>query len=205
MCDKGFIGNPSNFESECDKSCDVGEYLDYENWKCRKKRVDKLVEECTKTVEEVKLAKITLPENENKHRCSLCILYIVLLSIRFTVNIDIWTYFVYFHWYLKKDVPLVKFGACTQTAIWLLNLWMGEVKQIVIKNRTYYFYNDMINLKDFDSNLLKIDKKHYKGIIIYCIGYITIKKIVDYENIYSVNPLRVCVFAFLNICVLIIS
>ena len=66
---------------------------------------------------------------------------------------------------------------------------MGEVKQINIKNRTYYFYNEMINLKDFDSNLLKIDKKHYKGITIYYIGYIMIKKIDDYENIYSVNPL----------------
>ena len=41
---------------------------------------------------------------------------------------------------------------------------MGKVKQIDIKNRTYYFYNDMINLKKFDSNLLKTDKKHYKGI-----------------------------------------
>ena len=54
---------------------------------------------------------------------------------------------------------------------------MGEtVKQIEIKNRTYFFYNDMINLKNFDSNLLKTDKKHYKGINIYYIGYITIKK-----------------------------
>ena len=66
---------------------------------------------------------------------------------------------------------------------------MGKVKQIEIKNQTYYFYNDMINLKDFESNLLKIDKKHYKGIDIYYIGYITIKKIGDCENIYSVNPL----------------
>ena len=66
---------------------------------------------------------------------------------------------------------------------------MGLVKQIDIKNRTYYFYNDMINIKKFDSNLLKIDKKSYKDIGIYNIGYITIKKIDDYENIYSVNPL----------------
>ena len=66
---------------------------------------------------------------------------------------------------------------------------MGEVKQIEIKNRTYYFYNDMINLKNFDSNLLKIDKKHYKWINIYYIGYITIKKNDEYESIYSVNPL----------------
>ena len=66
---------------------------------------------------------------------------------------------------------------------------MGKVKQIEIKNRTYYFYNDMINLKNFESNLLKIDKKHYKGIDIYYIGYITIKKIGDCENIYSANSL----------------
>ena len=66
---------------------------------------------------------------------------------------------------------------------------MEEVKQINIKNQTYYFYNDMINLKNFEPNLLKIDRKSYKNIGIYNIGYITIKKIDDYENIYSVNPL----------------
>ena len=70
---------------------------------------------------------------------------------------------------------------------------MEKVKQIEIKNRTYYFYNDMINLKNFESNLLKIDKKHYKGIDIYYIGYITIKKIGDCENIHSVNPLYLLV------------
>ena len=58
VCDKGFIWNPSN--CECDKSCDIGEYLDYEDCKCRKKLVDKLIHECTETIEEVKLAKITL-------------------------------------------------------------------------------------------------------------------------------------------------
>ena len=66
---------------------------------------------------------------------------------------------------------------------------MGEVKQINIKNRTYYFYNDIIDLKNFDARLLKIDKKSYKNIGIYNIEYITIKKIDDYENIYGVNPL----------------
>ena len=70
---------------------------------------------------------------------------------------------------------------------------MGEVKQINIKNRTYYFYNDIIDLKNFDARLLKIDKKSYKNIGIYNIGYITIKKIDDCENIYSVNPLYLLV------------
>ena len=53
---------------------------------------------------------------------------------------------------------------------------MRVVKQIDIKNRTYYFYNDIIDLKNFDTRLLKIDKKSYKNIDIYYIGYITIKK-----------------------------
>ena len=66
---------------------------------------------------------------------------------------------------------------------------MGKVKQIEIKNRTYYFYNDIINIEEFNSSLLKIDKKSYKDIDIYYIGYITIKKIGGCENIYSVNPL----------------
>ena len=66
---------------------------------------------------------------------------------------------------------------------------MGEVKQINIKNRTYYFYNDIIDLKNFEPNLLKIGKKSYKNIDFYSIGYITIKKIDDFESIYSVNPL----------------
>ena len=62
---------------------------------------------------------------------------------------------------------------------------MGETKQINIKIRTYYFYNDQIDLKDFDARLLKIDKKDYNEIDIYNIGYLAIKKIGDYNNINS--------------------
>ena len=95
-CDKEFIWNPSNCECECDKSCDIGEYLDYENCKCIKKLVDKLVEECAENVKEVKLAKITLVENENKQKCHSCTLHIVLFSIMFMINVGICTYFVYY-------------------------------------------------------------------------------------------------------------
>ena len=52
---------------------------------------------------------------------------------------------------------------------------MGNIKEININNRTYYFFNDMINIKDFDPNLLKIFKKKYRNIGIYNIGYITMK------------------------------
>ena len=63
---------------------------------------------------------------------------------------------------------------------------MGNIKQINIKSRTYYFFNEIINMKDFDPSLIKIDKKSYKNIGIYYIGYITIKSISDINR---VNPL----------------
>ena len=66
---------------------------------------------------------------------------------------------------------------------------MGKVKQIKIKIWTYFFLKDIINIEIFISSLLKIDKKSYKDIDIYYIGYIIIKKIGDCENIYSANPL----------------
>ena len=70
---------------------------------------------------------------------------------------------------------------------------MGKVKQINIKNRTYYFYSDIINIKHFDPILSKLDEKNYKNIGIYNIGYTTIKKIDKRENIYSANPLYLLV------------
>ena len=123
VCDKGFIWNPSNCECECDKACDVSEYLDYGNAKCRKGLVDKLVDECAETVEEVKLAKVTLVENENEYKCNSCTLYIVLFLILFTINVGIGAYFVYFHWYLKKYVIRVEFDTSTQTAIFKNNFY----------------------------------------------------------------------------------
>ena len=65
---------------------------------------------------------------------------------------------------------------------------MESIKEINIKNRTYYFFDDMVKIKSFHSNLLNIDKTSYKYIDIYYIGYITVKD-SDYVKINSVNPL----------------
>ena len=119
MCNKGFIWNPSNCECECDKACDVGEYLDYENCKCRKKLVDKLVDECTETAEEVKLGRITYAENENNHKCSSCTVYIVLMIVAFIIFTGISSYFVYHNGSLiKNNVFCIKFGIHKETKIW---------------------------------------------------------------------------------------
>ena len=70
--------NPSNCECKWHKSSDTCEYLDYENRNCRKKLVDQIVEECTETVKEKKIA---------------CILYIVLFSILFTLKLGLILFF----------------------------------------------------------------------------------------------------------------
>ena len=93
LCDKGFIWNPSNCECKCDKSCDIGEYLDYSNCKCSKKVVDKLIEEYTENIEK------TLGENENKDKYRSCTLCIVLFWIFLTfsvIKIVIGIYFTYY-------------------------------------------------------------------------------------------------------------
>ena len=66
---------------------------------------------------------------------------------------------------------------------------MGETKQINIKNRSYYLYKNLIDLKNFDAKYLKIDKKSYKNIDIYYIGYSPFIKIGDYWSNFSVNLL----------------
>ena len=66
---------------------------------------------------------------------------------------------------------------------------MGKVTDLNIENKTYHFFNDMVDIKDFQSNLLTIDKKPHKDFGIYYVGYITIKEIGDFNNIRRINPL----------------
>ena len=83
VCDKGFIWNPSNCEWESDKSCNFGKYLDYENCISRRKLVDKLVEEGTENIDEVKIAS----ENEHRNKCSSYILCCFRYVLRLTFEL----------------------------------------------------------------------------------------------------------------------
>ena len=96
MRDKGFLWNLSNCECECDKSCDVGEYLDYKNCKCRNKTVDKLLEECNenidgnemlynKTLDVISLNAV--PLNVYIKKCNSCTIYIILFAVFFITSI----------------------------------------------------------------------------------------------------------------------
>ena len=78
---------------------------------------------CRNKIADKLVALNTIPLNDHKNVCNSCTIYIVSFAVFFITSICISSIFIYFHWYLKKD-----------------------------KNRTYYFFNDMINIKDFDTN-----------------------------------------------------
>ena len=83
MCDKEFIRNPSNCECECDKSCDIEEYLDYKNCRGKKRIIDKLVEESSENIDGNEMlyneTLNAIPLNVYKKACNSCMVYIVLL------------------------------------------------------------------------------------------------------------------------------
>ena len=103
MCDKGFIWNPSNCECECDKSCDIGEYLDYKNCNCKKRIIDKLVEECSENINKNEMLYIetlnvipsnAIPINVYKMVCSSDVVFIVLFTVFLTTSICISSIFI---------------------------------------------------------------------------------------------------------------
>ena len=129
---QGFIWNPSNYECECDKLCDIGEYLDYKNCKCRNGIAGKLVEECTKIVDVNKIyneALNTISSNDSLSDCVSCTSYIALFALLLVTSVLIDSVFIYFHCYLKdsndqlclkKDNVRIKFSPRTEKTIYLM-------------------------------------------------------------------------------------
>ena len=116
-CDKAFSWNLSNRQSESDKSCGVGEYLNYKSCVCKNTLIDKLVEERTTVIDENKIYNETLNTISSNDYAS-CTVYVVLFVVFLTTSVIISSALVYFYWYektkqlnLKKDVPDVKYSA----------------------------------------------------------------------------------------------
>ena len=139
-----------------------------------------MIDECTETTKEMKLANITLTENENSnYERNSCMVYIVMVIVVFIIFTRITIYFVYYNWSLIEN-NTHKLNKLHK----LYKLYkLGTAKQA-----NYYFQNDIIDLENSDASLLKIDKKSSKNISIYNIGYVTKKKNDDCNIINSVNP-----------------
>ena len=115
MCDKGFIWNPSNCECECDRSYDIGEYLDYKNCMCRKKIIDKLIDECSENIDENKMlyneTLNIISSSDNNKTSDSCIVYIVLFSVFLIINI-LMAIYVYLFLYLKTKSANPNYFGC---------------------------------------------------------------------------------------------
>ena len=101
VCDKGYIWNPSNCACECDKSCGIGQYLDYKSCVCRNSLVDKFVEECTNVTDGDAVYNKTLTVTSSND-CASCTPYIVLFTVFLSVSEIISGAFVCFRWYKNK-------------------------------------------------------------------------------------------------------
>ena len=106
-----------NCDCEFDKSCNIGEYLDYSNCKCRKRLVDKLVEECTESIDETRLIETSA---KNRYKCSSCTVYRVLFwifFIFFTINVGIGIYFTYYKYLSRNKGNVPKYDYTYHTTI----------------------------------------------------------------------------------------
>ena len=114
VCDKRYIFNPSNCQCECDKSCNISQYLDYSDCKCKKTLIDPLiVKQCTENDNKTKIVNITV-ENKN----SSCKVYLVLMTVVFTIFTGITIYFVYYNWSLIiNKVSCIKSNTHIKTII----------------------------------------------------------------------------------------
>ena len=113
ICDKKFIWNSSNCECACDTSCDVGEYLDYKNFKCRNKLVNKLVEKCSENIDGNKMLYNenldVIPLNYYNKVCNSCTIYIVLFAVFFITSICIAVFLFIFIDIFKKIMFVLSF------------------------------------------------------------------------------------------------
>ena len=123
-------------------NCVARQYLDYENCKCRKKLIYKLVEKCSENIDENRMIyNETLNDYKNVHNS--CAMYIVLFFIVFLIIIGFSSAYFYFYWHLNRSN--------IETLIYQTYKWN-------IKSRPYYFFCDIINIKNFNSNFLNINK-----------------------------------------------
>ena len=94
-CGKGYIWNLSNCACECDKSCGIGQYLDYKSCVCRNSLAYKLVEECTNVIDEDKIYNKTLTVTSLNY-CASCTPYIVSFAVFLSTSVIISGPFVYY-------------------------------------------------------------------------------------------------------------
>ena len=154
--------------------CNTNQYLDYLACKCKKKIIDLILEECTEYDNKRKLVLITVTRTDNQTEIvnktveNSCKVYIILTIVAIVISTVYTIYFVYYNWFLFKNKYIFT----------KYNTHQGSIKEITIKEDTYYFYNDIIDIETFDSKNLKLGKKRTKILIFTILDTLQLKKFV---------------------------
>ena len=169
--------NPSTWECQCDIWCKPGQYLDHKNCICKNELIGRVIEECTSVINETMISNKNNKDNDNT-----TYIFIGLFSILMFILIVCFCMFIYFKWFKNKKI--------------LTTLIKMVIKSLRIKNKSYYYWYDIIFIDDFNIRFFKITKRESRaGIDIYYIGYVVNK--LEYD-INSVKPLYLNVESLLG-------
>ena len=182
-CDKGYTWNPSTCECQCDMWCKTGQYLYHKNCIYKNKLIGRVIAECNSIINETMMNNRDNITNDN----TTTYIFIGLFSVLLLVGIVCVGIFVYFKWF--KGKKLLKINIFTR-------LIKMVIKSLKIKNQSYYYWNDIIFIDDFNIKCFKIAKRESRiGIDIYYIGYVVYKLEYDMN---SVKPLYLSVKSLLG-------
>ena len=161
-CTKGYTWNPSTCECQYDTWCKPGQYLDHKNCVSQNKLVGRITEECTSIINETMMNNDNYDNVNNYYNVITYVfigLFLIVLVICFCV-------FAYFKWFKGKYTNI-------KYILIIINM---SIESLKIKNQSYYYWNDIVYIDDFDINYLKINKRESRvGINIYYIGYVLYK------------------------------
>ena len=155
--------NPRNCECECNKSCDFSEYLDSENCKCKKRLIDKLVDECDENIDGVKLTKITIAENN--YKCNSCTVYIVLFSILFIIMLEMVLILLTINtWIVIKEMFL------NIMIMFIIHNITLTIDKLILKIELIIFTMTWLNLKILMQSSWELTKNDTKTLVFTTLG-----------------------------------
>ena len=189
-CRKGYMWNPSTCECQYDMWCKPGQYLDHKNCICKNKLIGRVIEKYTSIINETIMNNKDNIANDN----TITNIFVGLFSVLLFVGIVCFCVLAYFKWIKGKQ--LFKKYNNYYNYLKVHSTYKMFIKSLKIKNQSYYYWDDIIFIDDFDIKFFKIAKRESQiGVDIYYIGYVVNK--LEYD-INSVKPLYLNVKSLLG-------
>ena len=185
-CTKGYTWNPSTCECQCDMWCKTGQYLDYKKCICKNKLIGRVIAECTSVINETMINNKDNIDNNN----TITNIFIGLFSVIMFAVIVFLCVLLILSGLKVKNYLKINILTVPHTLIKMV------IKSLKMKNQSYYYWNDLIFIDDFNIKFFKIVKRESRiGDDIYYIGYVVNK--LEYDT-NTVKPLYLIVKSLLE-------